>query len=58
MPEYFAPKHLSLRLKEYATASNHPLFGDFMKKYEEERANEALNLSDDEDEEKEDDLVI
>ena len=49
MPKYFAPKRIA-SFKEYATASNHPLFGIY-EENEEERANEALNLSDDEDEE-------
>ena len=49
VPEYFGMKSLQSRIKQYATASGQSKLSDYLKMYEKDQAQQALNLSDDED---------
>jgi len=49
VPEYFGSKNLQSRLKQYASASGHNKVADYLRMYEKEQAQQALELSDEDE---------
>jgi hypothetical protein len=48
IPEYFGMKNLQSRIKQYALASGQSKLTDYLRQFEKDQAQQALNISDDE----------